>query len=387
MAKRRANGEGTIFQRKDGRWVGQMLRGGRWLRKYGKTQQEVKDWLLEVRKQVADGFEFTANKTTVGEYLEHWLETAQPGLRHNTWVMYKQVVRDHILPGIGGVKLTALRPDHIQRLCAARAAAGVGSSTIRKMHVCLHRALGQATLWGLVPRNVASLVDKPRLKAKADRQPLTPAEVQRLLVACRGHRMEVLLYLAIVTGLREGELLGLRWSDVDWERQSLSVSRQVQRLRGGGGIVYAPVKTRAGSRLVALGPDAMEMLRMQRGRVDQMRRVAGEGWKEHDLVFPSMVGTPLEPGRVWRTLQQMLDKAGVQRVRVHDLRHTSATLMLLQGVHPKVVQERLGHSSINVTMDVYSHVINGMQADAAVSIEAAVRPVAMEVPERAGVGS
>jgi integrase len=218
--------------------------------KKGQTQRECADWLADLKRQVAGGVDVN-DTSTVAEYLEHWLSVARGGLRHNTWMAYRQSVRNHIGPFVGEVRLADLRPDHVQRLYSERLAAGVGASAVRQCHKVLHRALGQAVRWGLVVRNVADLVEKPTVPRSVVRA-LSGGEVQGLLLAARGERLEGMYYVAVVTGMRIGELLGLRWSDVDWERQGVSVSRQVSRVRGGG-LVFQPVKTAAGNRLVAYG--------------------------------------------------------------------------------------------------------------------------------------
>jgi integrase len=334
--------------------------------------------LTELKRQVAGGMDVN-DTSTVGEFLEHWLSVARGGLLHNSWLAYCQVVRDHIVPFVGGVRLADLRPDHVQRLYSERLAAGVGASAVRHTHKVLHRALGQAVRWGLVVRNVADLVERPTVPRAVVRA-LSAGEVQGLLLAARGERLEGMYYLAVVTGMRIGELLGVQWSDVDWERQGVSVSRQVSRVRGGG-LVFQPVKTAAGNRLVALGEDGLDVLRGQQVRVEGWRGFAGERWVEQDLIFPNGVGKPLEHRRVGREFRVVCERAGLGAVRFHDLRHTSASLMLRARVPALVVSDRLGHSNVGITLDVYSHVIEEMQSEAAATIEAVVRPIVMELPK------
>ena len=377
MARRRARGEGTLFRDGDGRWVARLRVGGRLRVKKGRTQRECAEWLADLKRQTAAGVDVN-DKSTVSEYLDHWLSVARGGLGHNTWMGYCESVRNHMVPFIGEVRLVDLRPDHVQRLYSERSAAGVGASAVRQCHKVLHRALGQAVRWGLVVRNVAGLVEKPA-KPRAVVRALSGGEVQGLLLAARGERLEGLYYVAVVTGMRIGELLGLRWSDVDWERQGVSVSRQVSRVRGAG-LVFQPVKTAAGNRMVALGGDGLDVLRAQRVRVEVWREFVGERWVEGNLIFPNSKGTALEPRRVGLEFRAVCERAGLGAVRFHDLRHTSASLMLQERVPARVVSERLGHSNVGVTLDVYSHVIEEMQGEAAAAIESAVRPIAIELP-------
>ena len=377
MARRRARGEGTLFRDGDGRWVARLRVGGRVRVKKARTQRECADWLADLKRQVAGGVDVN-DTSTVAEYLEHWLSVARAGLRHNSWLSYCATVRKHIVPFIGEVRLADLRADQVQRMYSERLAVGVGAYAVRQSHAVLHRALGQAVRWGLVVRNVADLVERPAVPQSVVRA-LSAAEVQRLLMVARGERLEGMYYLAIVTGMRVGELLGLRWSDVDWERQGVSVVRQVSRVRGRG-LVFEPVKTAAGNRLVALGGDGLDVLRAQRVRVDSWREFAGEGWFENDLIFPNSLGKPLDFRRVGREFRAVCDRAGLGAVRFHDLRHTSASLMLRARVPALVVSERLGHSDVGITLNVYSHVIAEMQSEAAAAIESVVRPIVMGVP-------
>ncbi|MCL5996055.1 MAG: site-specific integrase [Chloroflexi bacterium] len=378
MARRRANGEGRIDHEADGRYAARIRIDGRLHATHARTQREAAAWLSALRSRSRAGVDVT-DRSTLAEFLVHWLETARPGLRHNTWVLYDQVIRDHVLPFIGAVRLDALRPDHIQRLYADQQAAGASAWTVRKIHVCLHRALGQAAVWGLAVRNVADLVEVPA-RPRGAVVALQPDEVQRLLVAAQGERIESLLYLAVVTGMRLGELLGLRWLDVDWDRGAVSVCRQLCRLNRGGGLSFAPVKTQSGNRVVRLGADGLAALRDQRRRLDDARLLAGEQWVEGDLIFPSSLGTPLEPRRAYTEFQRVLARAGVRAVRFHDLRHTSASLALRGGVPAKIVSERLGHSSVGITLDLYSHVADELQAGAAQVLEEQVRPLRAQLP-------
>jgi integrase len=198
---------------------------------------------------------------------------------------------------------------------------------------------------------------------------LTADQIRRLLEAVESTPFEALYYLAVTTGLRQGELLGLKWSDVDWSVPCLKVQRQLQRVAGRG-LVFAEPKTAAGRRVVALGPSATVKLRQHLQRQSEERDGSGKArWKDGDLIFPSSIGTPMGPRNLLRHFKITLEKAGLPMIRFHDLRHTSASLMLMQGTHPKVVQERLGHSQISVTLDTYSHVLPSLQAEAAEKID------------------
>jgi integrase len=291
------------------------------------------------------------------------LEAAKPSLRPKTWMQYTQIVRQHIIPNLGSIKLKDLRPDHIQSFYAAKQETGTSIRTVRLIHAVLHRALTQALRWGLITRNPSDAVDKPQPR-RQEMRVLDADQAKLLLKAAEGDRLEALYHLAITTGLRQGELLGLRWSDLNWQTGRLHVQRQVQRITGQG-LVFSEPKSDAGRRLVKLGSAVLDKLRAHRDRQEQERLFAGERWQENNLIFPSAFGTPMDPRNLSRQFKHLPKRAGLPDIRFHDLRHTAATLMFQQGVHPKIVQERLGHSSISITLDTYSHVLPSLQEDAA----------------------
>lgn len=203
-------------------------------------------------------------------------------------------------------------------------------------------------------------------------QALDEDQVRRLLQAAQGHRLAPLFYLAVTTGLRQGELLGLRWADLDWEARTLTIERQAQWLMGRG-VVFMEPKTAAGRRPIKIGAEAIRVLHQRRAQQLNERMFAGDRWKDLDLIFTSRVGTPIQASNLLKDFQRLLAKAGLPAIRFHDLRHTAASLMLKQGVPAKVVQERLGHSNIQLTLNVYSHVLPGMQEQAADLMDALLK--------------
>jgi integrase len=252
VAKRRGNKEGTIYKRKDGRWCAQVSVNGRRLTKYGKTQGEVREWLKETINQLDSGIAITPE--TLSEFLPAWLEAVKPSIRPNSYKTYSAHITHHILPDLGNIKLHDLRPDHIQRFYAAKLESGTGRSTIRLCHDVLHRALAHAVKWGLVARNVCTAVDKP--KAKTTEMSVWDADqVAQFLRVIQGHRLEALFYLAVTTGLRQSELLGLFWTDVDWDARKLHIQRQCYRGKIG------ELKRASSRRPITLGQVAIEKLR------------------------------------------------------------------------------------------------------------------------------
>jgi integrase len=255
------------------------------------------------------------------------------------------------------LKLTGLSPARLQRFYRAKLDAGLSPRTVQYMHATLHRALDRATKWGLVPRNVTEAVDAPR-PARREIQPLSPEQARRLLSEARGDRFEALYVLALTTGLRQGELLGLRWEDVDLDSGRLHVRRT---LITGGKLTFGQPKTARGRRSVALAPQTADSLKAHCDRQRAAGLYAGDG-----LVFCTRAGTPIAPQNlVRRYFKPLLKWAGLPDIRFHDLRHTCATLLLGRDVHPRIVQDLLGHAQITLTLDTYSHVLPDMQAGAA----------------------
>jgi len=367
MAKRRGKGEGSITQLKNGLWQARITyhEDGVVKRKafYGKTRKEAQEKLTEALANLQRGLPLAPNeKQTVGEFIQHWLETVAKGqLRPNTYESYCQVFRIRILPHIGGVRLTKLTPQHISGMYAKLQESGLSARSAQYAHAVLHKALNQAVRWNLIPRNPADLVDAPKPKRK-ELDILSPEQAEALIQAAKGERLEALFVLAITTGLRKGELLGLKWQDVDWNEGKLHVRRALTSVKGG--FLEQPPKNGKG-RTVVLTKLALNALHKHRAKQLEERLQAGEYWHGSDYVFASEVGRPLQPKTVFAKFKHLLKKAGLPDIRFHDLRHTAATLLLRQGVHPKVVQEMLGHSSIQMTMDVYSHVLPDLQREAA----------------------
>lgn len=368
MSKRRANREGSIFKRQDGRWVAAITLpdGKRWL-KYSPTQTLARKKLRAMLEQLDEGFNPAGGKDTLANFLRYWLKIVTPSLRPKTIVQYRHICDRYIIPALGSVRLGDLRTDLVQELYTTELSRGTGVRTVQFIHAVLHRALEQACRWGFVKRNVVSQAEKPR-QPRTEMQVLSAEQARRFLAAAESHRLYALFHLAVTTGLRRGELLGLRWDDLDWDTGRLQIQRQLQRISGKG-LVFAEPKTRSGRRSITLARIDLAILQGHRKRQLEERLFAGAEWHEHDLFFPSLTGTPHDPDNLSREFHRILTESGVQRIRFHDLRHTAATLMLSQGTHPKIVQERLGHASINLTLDTYSHVLPNMQDQAADAID------------------
>lgn len=364
MSRKRGNGEGSIYRRKDGRWVGQYLvytaKGPKYRYLYGKTRTDVSKRLTKAMADRDGGVVFDAGKLTLGEYLERWLSDSLKGtVRASTCERHEINVRVHISPALGRVLLKALTPAHVRALHREKLDTGLATATVRKIHSTLHKALAQAVADGLIPRNAAD-VKAPR-PAPEEMRPLWEAEACAFLDAAKdsGDRFEPLYVLAITTGLRRGELLGLRWDDVDLQRGTLRVGRAL--VREGGRHLLGETKTRRGRRQVNLTPRTVTALKAHHKRQLERKVKLASLYKDHGLIFPSETGTPVNPENlVKRSFKPLLKRAGLPEIRFHDLRHTCATLLLGRGVHPKIVQELLGHATIAMTLDNYSHYLPSM---------------------------
>ncbi len=372
MAKRGQN-EGSIYKRRDGRWVGVISLGyvnRKRKRKalYGATRREVQERLTSALKATQEGRPIPPERQTVARFLGDWLEnSAKPAIRPSTYIRYGAHVRNHISPAIGHIKLSRLTPQHVQALLNEKLGDGLAPATVRYMHAVLRRALKQALKWDLVARNAAALVDTPRVTQK-EIEPFTPEQARTFLDAIRGDRLEALYSVALAVGLRRGEVLGLKWSDVDLDKRTLTVRASLQRIDGA--LVLVEPKSRQSRRTVALPQTVIDAVRLHRARQLQERLLAGSRWQDHGLVFSTTIGTPMDPRNLTRHFRKAIRSAGLPLRRFHDLRHSCASLLLAQGVHPRVVMEILGHSQISITMNTYSHVIEKLQHDAAAQIDA-----------------
>ena len=362
---RRGHGEGSIYRRKDGRYVAAITLENRKRKTfYGKTRKEVQDKLNTALHEHKQGMLATGPQQLLKVYLEQWLEQVyKPSVKPNSYKHYSAVIRTHLIPSFGHIPVQKLTAAKVQAFYTQKLNEGAKPRTVIAIHAVLHRALEDAVKWGLVPRNVTKLVSLPHAE-RYEAQTLTVEQASRLLETARGSRIEALLLVAITTGMRRGELLALHWDDVDLEKGVLYVRRTMSKIVGYGYKESEP-KTRTGRRKVVLPGVAMEALKEHRLRQDQARLEAGEKWHERGIVFSNKYGGFFDPDRLLLIFDKVLREAGLPHMRFHDLRHSAATILLMSGVHPKVVQERLGHSTIAMTLDVYSHVLPSIQQEAA----------------------
>ncbi|UYQ64484.1 tyrosine-type recombinase/integrase [Streptomyces peucetius] len=411
--KARANGEGTIYQRKDGRWeaAGYVLAADgsrKRVRVYGTIRKEAADKLAGKIADSNRGLPVATADSTVGEYLAYWLgSVAVHQLRENTHTRYGTCIRLYLIPGLGRKKLARLTTRDVRtfldRLRTTCQCCAQGLDTVRKrcctidqccrkvlspltvtyVHSVLKSALEHAVREDELPRNVARNVKTVAPRPRRF-QPLTAAEARQLLHTAGGDRLHALYELALRTGLRKGELLGLHWEDLDLDAGTASIRRSLQRTRTSG-LTALPTKTRASERRIALPTGCVQSLKSHRERQEKERAVPGTGWKERGLVFTTPTGGPLDPANLTRRFRGLLDRAGLRRIRFHDLRHSTATLLLEQGVDLVVIKELLGHAHIGVTAGVYAHVKLRLQRQAIDTLNDALDDHPADSPPTAAV--
>jgi integrase len=367
---RRGAGEGTIRERADGRWEARVVvtePDGRHARRslLGRTRTQVRGKLRDALRAEATGRPTPSDRLLVGAFLQQWLaDSVKPSTRPSTYSSYSSIVRLHLEPGLGHLPLERLSPQQVQSFLNAESAAGLSPRSVAMERAVLRQALGRAERWGLVTRNVAKLTEPPRVPRHQVR-PLSAEQARVFLEAIHGDRHEALYLVALGVGLRQGEILGLSWPDLDLETGTLTVRQALQRVDGKLRLVEP--KSVTSHRVVALPALVHEGLRAHRLRQLEERLQTGPRWRAdpRDLVFVSTIGTPLDGIVVTRRFQALLRTAGLPHQRFHDLRHACASLLLGQGVAARVVMEQLGHSQISLTLNTYTHVSSALGRAAA----------------------
>jgi integrase len=387
-AKRRGNHEGCIVRRTDGRWMALMTSGrdpatGKLQRiaLYGKTRQDVAEKLTQALSDHSRGTFVAPHKLTVGEWLDAWLKDyKQPSLRPVSYDSYAMMVRYHLKPALGHIALKDFRPDQVQRFYNDKRDAGLSPRTVRYLHTILHGALKQAMKNQLVMRNVSEATTLPTGKTRK-MQPLTLEQVNQFLTAMKEDRLFPALFLELGTGLRRGEILALRWRDLDLDAGVLHVRQTLVRVRNHDAadgyrktrLLIQEPKTHHSRRTIPIPEDIVEALKHHKAQQAQEKLLLGQAYDDQGLVFCQANGKLLDPRNFTRYFERMLKQAGLPHIRFHDGRHTFATLMLELGEAPKVVQTMLGHTKIATTLDIYSHVSIDMERKAAAKLNAVLR--------------
>ena len=345
-----------------------------------RTKRDALSALNEAQGALQRGLYVEPSRLTLKTFLiDHWLPAIKSRLRKSTFEGYRSSIRSHVLPRLGEVLLQALSPDQLNAFYSEllekgrrNGKGGLSPKTVHNVHVMLHKALHDAVRWNYLPRNVAQFADPPRQTSsgKAMRA-WSPGELRSFLQLVEKDPHFAAWVLAANTGMRRGEVLGLRWQDIDFDRRRLAIRQTIISIDYQ--VEISEPKTARGRRSIALDSGTVTALRSHRVAQNQQKLKLGEAYQDFGLVFCREDGTPIHPDRFTQMFDKHVKESGLPRIRLHDLRHTHATLALAAGIHPKVVSERLGHSTVAFTMDVYSHAIPSMEAEAAETIANLVR--------------
>lgn len=372
MAKKRANGEGSIRKRDDAGWEARYYdEKGKRHSVYGKTQTEVRKKLAEAFAQRGAEADDEADDLTLGQWLAIWQRDFLGNVKHGTAINYEMTIRVHILPALGEIPLAGLKTPPIQRLYNRKLAEGLSPKSIKNIHGCLHKALDIAVRIGYIQKNPSSACILPRV-TQAEIHPLDTPDLEKLMESMKGHEYETLIMVAIFTGMRSGELLGLTWDCVDFENGLIRITKQLVQPRMKGEKFHYGTLKNDKPRTLTPAQFVMDMLREHKARQLAQKQAAGCNWNDDgfpNLVFTHPDGSHLSQPTVWKILQKILADAGLEAHRFHDLRHTYVVNAFRAGDDVKTVQQNAGHYSAAFTLDRYAHVTETMHRESAARMQ------------------
>ncbi|WP_429845053.1 tyrosine-type recombinase/integrase [Brevibacillus sp. FIR094] len=336
-----------------------------------RTKKEAEKAMIEAQAALQKGEYIEPSKKQYQDYLKEWIKTKR-NLGKQTLELYESYLRTHIIPSLGHVPLAKLTAHDIEMFLIALHNKGLAPATVKRIFSVVNASLNSAEMKDLVPKNVANKVEKPQVKQRRELIIWEPSFVTRFLRSTRqSSRYWIAIYLAVMTGMRQGEILGLRWSDVDFEKRNLTIQQTVNRHRE----IKQGAKTKKSVRSVALSPETVEVLK-EHQKLIIAEQLKEKDYQKNDLVVCTRLGGPVTQRAIQKVWDSFIKKTGAQKITFHDLRHTHASLLIKQSVHVKVISERLGHSSVSITLDLYGHLMSNMQEDAAKGLDAIINPTA-----------
>lgn len=374
----RGHGAGSVTKRPNRKkqYLAQITKQGKRLSQSFATKTEAENWIRDINYHIQHITNIDLLNATVSEATQVWLQDKSTSWTDKTRDAYEYIHNKYITQPMGKKHILHVTPSDIRATMEAAKANDASSRDLRYIWQNFSSLFSYLINAGIIRHNPARSVSKPSSHQLYKPAQFFSKEQTDILISYASHTrdpLEHLYYLAISTGAREGELLGLKWRNINWDSNSISIVQQVKwstrKRYGDKNFIFSAPKTRKAIRHIKVGPETVQRLREQEEKVKMLKQLKGIDWQEYDLVFPSSVGTPIEPTNLNRRFKKLLKNASLPKYRFHELRHTHASLLLLQGIHPQVVSERLGHSDIATTLRLYSHVIPSLQTDAAISIE------------------
>jgi integrase len=365
MAKR-GHGEGTIRKHKNGKWEARLSIGYdpmtgklKQVSKYFKTRKEGQDWLIENQHNINTGRFIEPDKLTLGDWVKRWLTVyVKPGIRPTSYANYVDAANLHIIPALGHIPIQSLRTNNIQELYNLKSTEGLSGFMVQRIHRVLSGALKQAVKENLIPFNSAEHTTRPKIKRK-EILPLSIEEANKYLETARSDSLYPAFLLELTSGLRRGELLAIDWNNVDFAKGEIAIKQSLCRVRyideGKTKLELTDVKTEASKRVIPLLKDVVMELKKLKAKQIEERLFFGQCYHNNNLVFCSEDGKPVDPRNFHRKHTSILKKAGIRHVRVHDLRHSFATILLQEGENPENLRDMLGHTRTSTTMDLYCH--------------------------------
>ena len=370
---RRGKNEGSIYKRKNGSWRAQISIDGERLSYTADSRAECNDWLRRTMDLVDQGMTFQSRNLSLQEYLQDWFRVKKTTIKTKTAYDYERNINKYLIPNLGNIKLKDLTTYQVTRFYAKLIDNEIGTRTVHYVHGILRSALQEAVRSGIIGRNPCIGAMLPR-RSQKEMQVLTETQVTQFLIATESSRYKALYQLAITTGMRYSELIGLKWTDIDWEKGTVKIQRQLQYLPKKG-YKFTEPKTRSGTRTIMIGETTLKILN------EHHKKYASQDKSGENLIFINGIGTQIYFKRFYKDFKRVLHTAELPEIRFHDLRHTAATLMISNGIPVLIVSKILGHSQPSVTMNIYAHASVEMQSEAARLMENLVTPIPISLKE------